>query len=232
MVRDRRFHGISSSVFGFALCFSLYLGLSGVVEPAHAGLKHVSEVSPGIFRGAMAEDEQDYETLREMGIRTVVSLQSMPFNTSWDRWNTEHRGMGFVHAPLLPWFFEPGDEGVDRAVRSLADPSLRPVYVHCFQGRDRTGLIVALHRVRNEGVDPMLAYQEWVAHGFEPTIFTRVFAQYYWTHVFNGEVPPPPPIPEEESLMATEEIGAASTQETPAPEREPAPAESSISLRF
>lgn len=70
-----------------------------------------------------------------------------------------------VSSPLSgEW--SPNDAQVDRILELLADPSKRPIYIHCMKGMDRTGMIVALHRVYNEGWTSERAQQERDAIGF------------------------------------------------------------------
>ena len=60
----------------------------------------------------------------------------------------------------------PRDRQIDQLLAILADPAKRPIYVHCMKGMDRTGIIVALHRVYNEGWTPQAAERERDQHGF------------------------------------------------------------------
>jgi protein tyrosine/serine phosphatase len=54
----------------------------------------------------------------------------------------------------------------------LTDPSLRPAFVHCQHGRDRTGVVIALHRVFREqpAWSPKQAYDEMLAYGFQTSL--------------------------------------------------------------
>lgn len=46
------------------------------------------------------------------------------------------------------------------ALRIMNDPAHQPVWVHCAAGSERTGCLVALHRVINEDWEPDAAYAE------------------------------------------------------------------------
>jgi hypothetical protein len=52
----------------------------------------------------------------------------------------------------------------------ISNPALQPVYVHCKQGRDRSGLIVGIFRVRHQGWTPSTAYREMERLGFRDEI--------------------------------------------------------------
>jgi hypothetical protein len=47
------------------------------------------------------------------------------------------------------------------AVAELRRPSNFPIFVHCTHGEDRTGMVVALHRVFDECWTPLQATAEW-----------------------------------------------------------------------
>lgn len=46
-----------------------------------------------------------------------------------------------------------------------ADPDAQPVFVHCQQGEDRTGAMVAIYRIARQGWTPEHAYAEALALG-------------------------------------------------------------------
>jgi protein tyrosine/serine phosphatase len=41
-------------------------------------------------------------------------------------------------------------EKVEKVVALMADPANQPVFVHCRQGRDRTGIVVAAYRMKEQ----------------------------------------------------------------------------------
>ncbi|HSO34230.1 MAG TPA: protein-tyrosine phosphatase family protein [Labilithrix sp.] len=57
------------------------------------------------------------------------------------------------------------DEQVAAALDKMKEATpTSPVYLHCTLGVDRTGLLIALHRVRNEGWSARDAATEWSNH--------------------------------------------------------------------
>jgi protein tyrosine/serine phosphatase len=109
------------------------------------GLENVGRVTPDIFRGSQPA-KNGYDTLRKMGIRTVINLRT----SMSEKKQVEAAGMRSIEIPLGT--FNNGErEKVDRVVALLADPAIRPVFVHCRQGRDRTGIVVAAYRMKVQG---------------------------------------------------------------------------------
>lgn len=173
---------------GFAgLALAMLAGSTGFVSaPAFGAIERFAQVSPGIYRGGIPESEADYVELKKLGVKTVLSLESTSMNIDWDRGNARKQGMRFINAPMTPMFLQPEERSVDLALKALADPSLRPIFIHCYQGKDRTGMAVALWRVFAEKWSPARAYKEWEDFGYDPDIFVGPFADYFWARV-NGQ---------------------------------------------
>ena len=124
------------------------------------GLTNVGRVNQGVFRGALPEAD-GYVTLKRMGIRTVINLCS----TESEKEKVEKAGMRSIEVPM-EMSTEGLKEKVDMVVALMADPANRPVYVHCRQGRDRTGIVVAAYRMKVEKWSLADAEDEMHSFGF------------------------------------------------------------------
>ena len=104
-------------------------------------------------------DEKGMRALAAQGVRTVVNLRS------WhsDRDEVAGTGLTLVEVPL--------------GAGSLTYPELvatlrallaaeKPVIVHCWQGADRTGAVVAAYRIAVHRWTPEAALDEMVGGGF------------------------------------------------------------------
>jgi protein tyrosine/serine phosphatase len=124
------------------------------------GLENVGRVAPDIFRGSQPA-KNGYDTLKRMGIRTIINLRT----SMSERKQVESAGMRSIEIPLST--FNNGDkEKVDRIVALLSDPANQPVFVHCRQGRDRTGIVVAAYRMKVQGWPLAAAEAEMDSFGF------------------------------------------------------------------
>ncbi len=113
--------------------------------------------------GLGALDDSGRQTLRALGVRTVIDLR-----TNFERENTPSQldglGANVLHRPIFEHPIEPTDstmQGITLAglyatwiterapelvgaVRELAKTDALPALVHCTGGKDRTGLVIAL----------------------------------------------------------------------------------------
>jgi len=124
------------------------------------GLSNLGRVAPGVLRGAQP-GKDGYATLKAMGVRTVIDMRT----SASERKQVEAAGMRAVAVPI-----EMSREGlkevVDRVVALMADPANQPVYVHCRHGQDRTGIVVAAYRMKQQGWSLADAEAEMQSLGF------------------------------------------------------------------
>lgn len=137
----------------------------------------VTEVAPGVFRGAAPRSDADYAQLKRLGIKTVLNLRKRDQSAiAVEGQRLAALGIHHRHVPMD--YFPRRDGSVPAAMQVLSDVSLRPIYVHCKHGRDRTGLVVGLHRVRHQGWDHAAAYREMTQLGFDSRIVG--LRRYFW----------------------------------------------------
>jgi protein tyrosine/serine phosphatase len=128
-----------------------------------SGPPNFGTVSPEFYRGAQPR-ESDLETLRRLGVRTVINLRETA-----DSWRDEESkiralGMDYVAVPMHG-LSAPTDAQVAR-VLDLIENGPAPVFVHCEHGSDRTGTIVACYRIKNDGWSAERALVEAKTYGF------------------------------------------------------------------
>jgi protein tyrosine phosphatase (PTP) superfamily phosphohydrolase (DUF442 family) len=107
-----------------------------VGDPAprdYPGIHNAVAYHDGFVSGGVPEGEAGFDTLRAMGVRTVISVDG----AEPDAARARARGMRYVHLPI-------GYDGFDAArrmqlVRAVRD-AMRdgPVYLHCHHGKHRS----------------------------------------------------------------------------------------------
>lgn len=167
---------------------------------AHADLRRLRQVDAGVFRGDQPDNEADYDKLQSLGIKTILNLRRTPRAITKEREIAKARGLYFIHAPISALYsvvLPPSRRSVERALATLTNPALQPVYVHCAEGKDRTGFIAALYRVLYQHWNPRDAVDEMYSMGFAP--FFRGLEDDFWRRVSI----------ERRSDMRTSELAAA-----------------------
>jgi protein tyrosine/serine phosphatase len=149
--------------------------LAGCGDPP--SLENFHEVRSGLFRGGHP-DTSGIAVLQNLGVKTIVDLEiDNGIEADTDDITQELDDAAKANITVLRFpmsaFDSPDDEFdhmIDQIMTTLADPSLGPIYVHCAHGQDRTGLVIALERVIDEGWAPQDAHDEMLQMGFH-TIF-------------------------------------------------------------
>jgi protein tyrosine/serine phosphatase len=128
------------------------------------------------MRGAQP-GKDGYATLKQLGIRTVIDLRT----TESERADVERVGMKAIAMPIK--MTRDGlTEKVNQVVALMADPANQPVFVHCRHGQDRTGIVVAAFRMKEQGWSLKEAETEMQSFGFNDVWvnfkkFIRSYAQ-------------------------------------------------------
>jgi protein tyrosine phosphatase (PTP) superfamily phosphohydrolase (DUF442 family) len=129
------------------------------------GLHHVYHLSRNIVSGSEPHGEEAFRELREMGIRTILSVDGkVP-----DAELASKYGMSYVHVPIQ-YRGIPDDE-VARIAKTFREKE-GPFYVHCFHGKHRGPAAAAVGRLVIDGVSREQAIAEmrqWcgTAEGYE-----------------------------------------------------------------
>jgi protein-tyrosine phosphatase len=142
----------------------------------------VVEVSPGIFEGPKPRSQADFDALRAKGVRTILSLEMMPWDIGPERRHAQRNGIRYRDVPILASPLEPSEKRVKAALLALHDRSLRPVFIHCLLGEDRNVFIVGLYRIYFQDWTPPAAWAEMLRSDFHDSLRLRGFTTYFWSH--------------------------------------------------
>jgi tyrosine-protein phosphatase SIW14 len=113
------------------------------------GVANFGFVTADVWRGAQPTSE-GFRTLAAMGVRTVIDLQED------DHSPQVPPGVRYVPIRVSGWHAD--DVDTDAVLRAIAE-NPKPVFIHCHQGRDRTGLAVAAYRL-SQGMSTADAIKE------------------------------------------------------------------------
>jgi tyrosine-protein phosphatase SIW14 len=134
---------------------------------------NIYKVDEGIFRGPAPQNDDDWKTLAQAKIKYVLDLES---GAAWfndgsplqEAWKGDWFGLR-VYAHPLGGIWPPTKLELEDAVKFLRH--YQPVYVHCKQGVDRTGMVVAYYRIENKDWEKSKAVEEMNLMGFHKRYF-------------------------------------------------------------
>jgi hypothetical protein len=126
-------------------------------------IRRFREVVPGkLYRGSAPSPKDALELKDKLGIKKIVSLDKQTGN----RINRTCKILGIEHVQMY----------IDHTRKSLyhfLSQDLKklfleggPTFIHCAEGKDRTGLATALVKCKYLGMDPEKAIQEAKSFGF------------------------------------------------------------------
>ena len=125
-------------------CYPTLAQTEGSVEE----LPRFSQVSDRLYRGAQPQPG-GLQRLAEMNINTVVNLRGTSKRTKADEAEAAALSLRYFNVSLPTWG-RPKDSDVLRILEIITNPENGRVFVHCRDGVDRTGVIVALYRIKVE----------------------------------------------------------------------------------
>jgi protein tyrosine/serine phosphatase len=155
----------------------------------HKNYRNLRVVDPGmLFRSGQLTPEALDRTIREKGLKTVVSLREKKDHSVKDADNFEaalckERGVGHYRLDVPDWENRNGVVGGERTLEEfrklVEDPKVpKPILIHCFAGEHRTGALVAVYRMEYNGWSNAEAIEEMTSMGNSRTTFHDTLLAY------------------------------------------------------
>jgi len=131
---------------------------------APAGVLNYGQVSAILYRGAQPSSA-GYEELKNFGITTVVNFRDEKDEIAKERAAVEALGMKYIS---IPWRGSemPNNAQVSSFLQLVSSDPKQKIFVHCKEGRDRTGVMVAAYRMAFENWTVDKAIQEMYAYHY------------------------------------------------------------------
>ena len=148
------------SIFAFAVMAAAQSAQQA--DFSNVKIKNFGQMDERFYRGAQPK-EKDYESLKALGINTVVDLQDEP--KEYEKRIVESLGMRYVHIPMVGKTY-PTDEAVSAFVKLVDDPNTGKFFVHCAGGRHRTGALGAVYRFNKYNWNYDQVYAEMKKYDF------------------------------------------------------------------
>ncbi len=106
------------------------------------GIENFAVVSPGVlWRGAQPGTNDAFRKLEQAGAKTIINLR----HDHDDFPLLAGTKLQYLWIPQRAW--HPEEQNLIIFLKILEDPKNLPVFIHCAEGRDRTGYNVATYRI-------------------------------------------------------------------------------------
>ncbi|MBQ8847410.1 MAG: dual specificity protein phosphatase family protein [Candidatus Gastranaerophilales bacterium] len=138
-----------------------------------------------LYRGAKPSEEE-IEQLKELGISIIIDFTTGygSNNQKSEKEIAKNLGINYINMPF-PSFENPSDEYVNRFfnVMEQARKNDEKVYIHCREGKDRTGLFAAMYKLKYLNSDLQSCIQEMLDMGHDnvtnPNLIPYLKSFYY-----------------------------------------------------
>lgn len=126
-------------------------------------LPNFHKVNSSLYRGAQP-NKGDYQEIANLGIKTVVNLRGEGEGVLQEEQEVRSRGLRYFNVPFKR-AGRPNDADIERVLSIINTPEYQPVFVHCKQGADRTGTVIAIYRITHDGWTSKEAKEEANRYG-------------------------------------------------------------------
>lgn len=130
-------------------------------------ISNFEQVNETILRGAAPSDD-NLRLLAKSGVKTIVDLRMAGPAVNHESNIAHELGINYVHVPL--GFKSPDLSEMTRILGILNDSDKQPVFVHCRQGADRTGMTIGMYRRIHDRWEFKRTYGEMRRHHFKPVL--------------------------------------------------------------
>ncbi|MEP6820369.1 MAG: sulfur transferase domain-containing protein, partial [bacterium] len=154
--------------FNYFLAVLAALGMIASVgltqqSPDLKKLPNFHEVNPKLYRGGQPAAGGLQQVLN-LGVKTIVNLRGEGEGVSKEEEEARALGLRFIHVPFAR-SGRPRDADMKLVLSIVNTPEYQPVFVHCKQGADRTGTVIAIYRITHDGWTSEQAKAEAKSHG-------------------------------------------------------------------
>ena len=130
------------------LGFVLSLGTAAAASTDLAGVQNFHQVNQSLYRGAQPTP-QGLKNLADLGVKTIIDLRHGKDHSDTEQREAESLGLHYVNVPM-EGLTAPTSEQISSLLAIMNAENQGPVFVHCREGKDRTGAVIASYRIAHD----------------------------------------------------------------------------------
>jgi protein tyrosine phosphatase (PTP) superfamily phosphohydrolase (DUF442 family) len=188
---------LASVAVGTAIFLAVRLPAAAEYKPGR-GIDNFAVVEEGrIYRGAKPVAPADTAWLRQRyKIKTIVDLRAAGPATRVEAAAAGSAGICYVNLPISTFsgVFTLNEDQIQRAISIVGQRENQPVFVHCTLGSDRTGTVIACHRILRSPALPlrgvMSEAHRFHLHWWEFRMKSYIAEFYRAAHTGHAHLPP------------------------------------------
>jgi len=121
-------------------------------------IRNFSQVNDHLYRGGQPTPDE-FTELAALHIAIVLDLREPSSGTESERRAVQGLGMKYMNVPL-PRLSSPNPDQIKRVLSLIEPDDAGRTFVHCWRGKDRTGVVIACYRIQHDGWTPDKALAE------------------------------------------------------------------------
>ena len=166
------------------IIFFIYLiiGCNSVEEKANSYTPPETSVSDkqfnfhivdnGIWRSAQPSIES-IAVMKRHGLKTIVNLRGSEENHLWESRICDSLGIQYFHLPM-DGREVPDTAEIKKILRVIENQQNQPLMYHCLGGKDRTGIVTAIYRLKNSDIGFEEVHTEMLMYGYNEEEFPHL----------------------------------------------------------
>ena len=129
-------------------------------------------VDDGIWRSAQPCVES-ISVMQKHGLKTIINLRGSEENHLWESRICDSLGIQYFHMPM-DGREVPDTADLNNILRIIENQQNQPVMYHCLGGKDRTGIVTAIYRLKNSDVSFEEVHKEMLMYGYNEEEFPQL----------------------------------------------------------
>ncbi|MBT8379113.1 MAG: tyrosine-protein phosphatase [Ignavibacteria bacterium] len=129
-------------------------------------------VDDGIWRSAQPSTES-IAVMKKHGLKTIINLRGSEENHLWESRISDSLGIQYFYIPM-DGREDPDTADLNEILKIIEDERNQPVMYHCLGGKDRTGIVTAVYRLKNSEVEFEEVHKEMLMYGYNEEEFPHL----------------------------------------------------------